>query len=80
MAYKTIKCVFVPNLNSLGPTETELENLENFLFCYMGKWAGVVLLPTNMAAATKFVEIFKTLNSRNFCMYWCIDLKLAEIL
>ena len=29
----------------------------------MGKWAGSVLLPT----------------SRNFCIYWCIDLKLAEI-
>ena len=28
----------------------------------------------------KCVEIFKTLNNRNFCIYWCIDLKLVEIL
>ena len=25
------------------------------------------------------MEIFKTLNSCNFCIYWCIDLKPAEI-
>ena len=50
MAYKTIKPV--PNLKSLGPTKTELgqKKLENFLLCYLGKWAGGVLLPTNMAA------------------------------
>ena len=25
------------------------------------------------------MEIFKTLNSRNFCIYWCNDLKRAQI-
>ena len=30
-----------------------------------------------MAAAC--IEIFKTLNNRNFYIYWCINLKLAEI-
>ena len=33
----------------------------------------------NGLAQYKCMEIFKTLNSRNFCVYWCVNLKLAEI-
>ena len=51
--------------------------MENFLLCYMGKWTGGVLSPTNMAAIN--IWRFKTLNSRYFSICWCIDLKLAEI-
>ena len=42
MAYKTIKHVPVPNLKSFGPTKTSYgqKKLENFLLCYVGKWAG----------------------------------------
>ena len=42
----------------------------------MRKWAGGVLLSTIMAPQYKCMEIFKNLN---FCIYWCIGLKLAEI-
>ena len=53
MAYKTIKRVSILNLKSFGPTKTEVRTTEagEFLLCYMGKWAGGVLLPTKMAAA-----------------------------
>ena len=40
LSYKTIQCVSVPNLNVFKPMKTEFEKLENFLLCYMGKWAG----------------------------------------
>ena len=78
----TIKRASVPNLKSFGPTKTELRTKEvgelSFL-CYMGKWAGGVILPTNMAACAIYImEIFKTLNSRKFCIYWCIDLKVKR--
>ena len=54
MAYKTIKLVSVPN--SFGHLDQRKQSygqkkVENFLLCDMGKWAGGVLLPTNMAAA-----------------------------
>ena len=45
---------------------------------YYGIWEnGLVgfLLPISY----KCIEIFKTLNSRNFCIYWCINMILAEI-
>ena len=53
MAYKTTKCVCVPNLKSFGPTKIELRAKEvgEFSIIYKGKWVGGVLLPTIMAAA-----------------------------
>ena len=52
MAYKTIKRVSVPNLKSFGPTKTELQSKEIGQFSViLGKLAGSVLLPSNMAAA-----------------------------
>ena len=79
MAFKTIKRVPTPNLKSFGPTKTKLRAKEVSEFS-MRKWAGGVLLPTTIwLPQYERMEIFKTLNSRNFCIYWCIDLKLAEI-
>ena len=51
MAYKIIKRVSVPNLKWFGPTKQSYgqKKFENFLLCGMGKWPGVVLLPTNVA-------------------------------
>ena len=42
MAYRTIPSVSVPDLKLFGSMKTELnaKNLENFLLCSMGKWAG----------------------------------------
>ena len=42
MAFKTIQRVFVPNLKLSGPRRTELlaKEVEEFLLCYIGKWAG----------------------------------------
>ena len=81
MAYKTITRVSVPNLKSFGQKKTELsaKKLENFLLRYMGKWAGAFSCSPSWLPQYKCIEIFKTLNSRNFCIHWCIDLKLAEI-
>ena len=53
MAYKAIKRVSAQNLKLFAPTKTELwvqKKLENLLLCHVGKWAGGVLLATNMAA------------------------------
>ena len=41
-------------------------------------WGAFSFPPTRLPQY-KCMEIFKTLNSRNFCIYWCIDLKLAYI-
>ena len=63
MAYKTIQSVSVPNSNLFGSMKTQKEkNMENFLLCYMGKWAGGHSFAPNMAATT-CVEIILTLNS-----------------
>ena len=62
MVYKTIKRVSVPILKSFRPMKTELwaKKLENFLFCYMGKWAGASCPPTWLLQY-KCMEIFETL-------------------
>ena len=83
MAYKTIKRVSVPNFKSFGPTKTELwakEVLEFFVRSYgkMG-WGRSLAHHHGCRNINICMEIFKTLNSRNFSIYWCIDLKLAEI-
>ena len=38
-----------------------------------------VSYPQTWLPQYKCMEIFKTLNSHNFCIFWCIYLKLAEI-
>ena len=40
---------------------------------------GAFSCPPTWLLQYQCMEIFKTLNSRNFCIYWCINLKLAEI-
>ena len=55
MTYKTIKRVSVPNLKSFGPTKTEL-------------WAKDVGEFSIMLYEKMGRGIFKTLNSRNFCV------------
>ena len=71
----------VPNLKSFGPTKTELQAKEVGEFSItLYYYIIITLLPTIMAAAINGeMEIFKTLNNHNFCIYWCINLKLAEI-
>ena len=56
------------------------KKLKNSLLCNIGKWAGAFSCPTTWLSQYKCMEIFKTLNSCNFHIYLCIDLKLAEIL
>ena len=82
MTYKTIKCVSVPNLKSFEVKKKELRAKEVgefsiMLYGKMGWWRSLAhqtWLPRN-----KCMGIFKTFNSRNFCIYWCIDLKHAEV-
>ena len=76
MAFQTIKRVSVPNLKSSGPTKTELlaKEVGEFSIMLCGKMGWGRFLTHHH----KCMEIFKTLNSLNFCFYWCIDLKLAR--
>ena len=82
MAYKTIKRVSVPNLKSFGLMKTELQAKEvgEFSIMLYGKmgWRAFSCPPAWLLQ-NKCMEIFKNLNSRNVCIYWCINLKLAEI-
>ena len=82
MAYKTIKRVSVSNLKAFGLTKTELRakevgELSMTSYGKMGWWA--FSCPPTWLALYKCMEIFKTLDSRNFYIYLCINLKLAKI-
>ena len=81
MAYKTIKRASVPNLKSFRPTKTELRAKEvgEFFIVLYGKMGWGRSLAQQHGCRNICMEILKTLNSRNFCIYWCIDLKLAGI-
>ena len=81
MACKTIHFVSVPNLESFGPMERIYgpKKLDKFILCFFENGLQGILLPTNVAVATWNVwRFFLTLNSCNSCIYWYIDLKLAE--
>ena len=82
MANKTIKRVSVGNLKSFGPTKAVLQAKEVGEFSVMlhGKmsWSRFSCPPTWLPQY-KCMKIFKTLNSCNFYVHWCMDLKLAEI-
>ena len=79
MTNKTIKRISVPNLKSFGPTKTQLRAKKWIIFYYViwGNGLGEFSCPPSWLPQYKCIEIFQTLN--NFCIYWCIDLKLAEI-
>ena len=82
MAYMTIKRVSVQNLKSFGPTNTELQAKEVGEFSVMiyGKMGwGRSLAQQDGCCKINVWRSTKNLNSRNFCIYWCINLKLAEI-
>ena len=82
MAYKTIQRVSVSNLKLSGPTKTELRGKRSArISCYViwENGLGTFSCPPSWLPEYKCMEIFKTLNIRNFCIYWCIDLKPAEI-
>ena len=82
MAYKTIKRVSVPNLKSFGPMEKELQGKEvgefSIMLCGKMGW-GRSLAHQHGYRNINVWGFIKTLNSHNFCIYWCIDLKLAEM-
>ena len=83
MAYKTIQRVSVLDLTLFGSMKTELWTKEvgNFsitLYEKMGWWA--FSCPSTWLPQYKRIEIFSTLNAYNSCIYWCINLKLSEIL
>ena len=75
MANKTIQRVSVPNLKLFGPMVTELwaTEAENFLLCYVRKWAG-----GHSCRNINVWRFSKFLNSNNSFIYWYIDPKLAE--
>ena len=75
MAYNTIRFVPVPNLKLFEPMKTEswakeVVGTSIMLYGKMGWWA--------TRLQYKCIEIFKSLNSFTSCIYWYIDLKLAE--
>ena len=83
MARKTVKRVSVPNLKAFGATETKLwaKKLENFLLCYIGKWAGGRSLAHQHGCcninAWRFSKPWTAVTFTFFLL--CINLKLAEI-
>ena len=79
MAYKIIKSVFVPNVKSFGPTKTELRAKEVGEFSIVLYRKMAFSCPPTWLPQYKCMDIFKTLNSRNFCIYWHIDRKHAEM-
>ena len=84
MVYKTTKRVSVPNLKSFRRMKTELLAKEAgefsiMLYGKMGCRLGAFSCPPTWLPRYKCMEVFKTLNSHNFCIFWCIYLKLAEI-
>ena len=67
-----------------GSTKSELmaKEVAEFsiiLFGKMGCWAFFCPRRLPWLPQYKCMEIFRTLNNRYFCIYWYIDLKLAEI-
>ena len=55
--YKMMQSVPVRNFKSFGSiTDLWAKNLEKFTLHYMGKWAGGILLPSDMAAAMEMYE------------------------
>ena len=80
MACKTIQRVFVPSLKLLGPTNTELKAKgvgEFSIVIWENELMGILLF-TNVAAAIYMHGDFPNFELRNSCIYWYIDLKLAE--
>ena len=81
MAYKTILRVSVPNLKSLETLKTEFKEVGEFsimLYEKIGWWA--FFCPPTWLLQYETYGDFLTLNIYNSYIYWCINLKLAEIL
>ena len=83
MAWNTMQVVSVPNSNLFGKMKAELlvKEVEGFsitLYNKMGWWA--FFCPPIWWLEYKCMEIYKTLNNCNSCIYWYIDLKPVDTL
>ena len=77
--YKTCLCTKFEAIWTNENRVTSKRILKIFYYVICENGLGAFSCPPSWLPQYKCMEIFKTLNSRKFCIYQCIDLKLAEI-